>query len=312
MEWLEVSVRTRRQAVEAVSDLFWRLGTGGVVIEDPDDLRRMTQSGQWDAFEFPEERIRRFHPVVKGYFPVNEGLPGKLEELKNGLAEIALRLGQAPYQADAVTVYEEDWASSWKAYFKPLKISERLVIRPTWEQYTAREGEIVLDLDPGMAFGTGGHVTTVLCARLLEKYIRPGHRVIDVGTGTGILAMGAACLGAGEVVAVDVDPVAVKVARENVELNQLDDKVRVETNDLLHGLDIQADLITANIIADIIIRLLPQAKARLPAGGIFIASGLIAERKNDVAKEAGRQGFLLAEEREEEGWVAQVWKTREC
>lgn len=312
MNWQEVSVKTTPEAIEAVSDFFCLLGSGGVIIEDPDDLRRMAQSGQWDAFEFPEERVKRTDPVIKGYLPVNTELPGKLEELQAGLAEIASRLGQASYQTNAVTVCDEDWANSWKAYFKPVKISDRLVIRPTWEPYTAGEGEIVLDLDPGMAFGTGSHVTTVMCVRLLEKYIRPGHSVIDVGTGTGILAMGAACLGAGEVLAVDNDPVAVKAARENIELNHLADKVRVETNDLLRGLDLSADLITANIIADIIIKLLPQAKAGLSSDGILIASGIIAGRKNDVATVARAWGFVLEEEREEEGWVAQVWKMKEC
>jgi len=312
MDWQEISVSTQPEAVEAVSDLFHRLGAGGVVIEDPDILLRMTQSGQWDAYELPQKRLEQLQPVVKGYLPVNEELPEKQEELKTGLAQIALRLCQEPYRVDLITINEEDWANSWKAYFKPLKISEKLVIRPTWEPYAARSGEIVLDLDPGMAFGTGSHVTTVMCACLLEKYIRPGDSVIDVGAGTGILAMGAARLGAGEVLAVDYDPVAVKVARENVQQNNLDDKVRVLSNDLLTGLEITADLITANIIADIIIRLLPQVKSRLYPEGIFIASGIIKERKAEVTAAARKLGFMLVEEREEEGWTAQVWKVREC
>lgn len=311
MEWQEITVKAKPEAVEAVADTFYQLGAGGVVIEDPELLTRMAASGLWDSYELPEESLNRTCVLIKGYLPVNEELPEKLEELKTGLAEIALRLGQQPCEVVLATINEEDWANSWKVYFKPLKIGNHLVIRPTWEPYTAAEGEIVLDLDPGMAFGTGSHATTVMCARYLEKYVKPDDFVIDVGTGTGILAMSAARLGAKEVMAIDCDLQAVRVARENIKNNQLENRIQVIHNDLLVGIGREADVLTANIITDVIIRMLPQARKCLRPGGIFIVSGVIAERRDELV-DAGRSfSFVLLEESREEDWVAQVWKAKE-
>lgn len=311
MQWQEISVKTQPPAIEAVADAFYGLGAAGVVIEDPEALLKMSQSGLWDAFEFPEHALTPSAPLVKGYLPSDEELPVKLEQLKNELAEIALRSGHAPYEFSLVALDEEDWANSWKSYFKPLKIGEKIVIRPTWEPYEPQEGEIVLDLDPGMAFGTGSHITTILCIRLLEKYLKKGMQVVDVGTGTGILAMCAASLGAGQVQAYDYDAVAVKTARENIAKNGLDQVVSVARHDLLVGLSLQGDLIVANIIADIIRTLLPQAHRCLKPGGIFVASGIISERKDEILKAAGQLELKLLEEAEEEGWVALVWQAKE-
>jgi ribosomal protein L11 methyltransferase len=220
MEWQEISVKIEPEAVEAVSEVFHELGAGGVVIED-------------------KETHKHLYSVVKGYLPVNIDLSGKMDELKAELSEIARRL-KKPYEIAQIVMDEEDWANSWKKYFKPLKIGKRVVIRPTWEQYTAVGEEIVLDMDPGMAFGTGSHASTSLCIRYLEEYIKPDMKVLDVGTGTGILAMCAARLGAEEVLAVDYDPVAVRVAKENVELNDLADVVKVAWHDLLKGVELKA------------------------------------------------------------------------
>ncbi len=308
MDWQEISVETNKEAVEAVSDLFYELGAGGVVIEDPELLSRMANSGQWDAFELPAEHLGRLFCIVRGYLPVNEEFPAKYEELNFGINEIAVRLGQEAGKIGLRTVSEEDWANSWKVYFKPVKISKSLVIRPTWEPYTPGDGEIVLDLDPGMAFGTGGHITTVMCARYLEKYLKPGAAVLDVGTGTGILAMAAARLGASGVLAVDNDAVAVRTARENISQNHLAGCVQVEQNDLLSGISRKADLISANIIADVIIRLFLQVGDCLNEDGIFIVSGIIADRRQDVLEAAGRAGFVLIDEDTDNDWIAQVWK----
>ncbi len=312
MDWQEIKVTAEPEAIEAVSDVFYQLGSGGVVIEDPELLKKMASSGLWDACELSPDSFCQACPVVKGYFPMNEKLPAKIEELKREITEIAARLGQKPGELTVAVVREEDWANSWKAYFKPVHIGRHFVIRPTWEPYCARKGDIVIDLDPGMAFGTGNHVTTVMCAGFLEKYCRPGFQVFDVGCGTGILAMFAARLGAAPVLALDFDPVAVKVAQENIRLNRLQEHIRVRQNDLLTGVEGKADLIAANIIADIIIRLFPQVKQRLQPGGVFIASGIIGGRKADVAQAAGQLGFILAAEDEREDWVAQVWKLKGC
>ncbi|MCR4441340.1 MAG: 50S ribosomal protein L11 methyltransferase [Peptococcaceae bacterium] len=312
MEWQEIGVKTGAEAVEAVADAFFRLGAGGVVIEEPEVIRAMTESGCWDDYEFPEERLNRSYSLVTGYLPVNGGLPAKLEELRESLAEIARRLGKEPYEINIATVREEDWASSWKAFFKPVKLGSRLVVRPTWEEYAPSGEEIVVDIDPGMAFGTGSHITTILCARLLEKYTYPAMRVIDVGTGTGILAICAARLGAGEVVALDCDQTAVDTAAENVKKNRMEDVVKVEKCDLLSGLRTKADLVVANIIADVIVRLLPQVRTRLRPGGVFIASGITDERKDEVMDAAARYNYGLLEQKSQEGWTALVWRLKEC
>ena len=307
MDWQEISVETRKEAVEAISELFCELGSGGVIIEDPELLSTMASSGQWDAFELPTEYLNRQLCVVRAYLPVNAELPAKYEELKAGINEIAERLSQESGKIVLKTVNEEDWANSWKVWFKPVKIGQRLVVRPTWEPYSPGEGEIVLDLDPGMAFGTGSHITTIMCARFLEKYIQPGCAVIDVGTGTGILAMAAFRLGAKEVLALDNDAVAVKTARENISLNKLTG-ILVEQNDLLCGICQKADLISANIIADVIIRLFLQVGECLNREGVLIVSGIIAERRQDVVDAAWQAGFTLIDEDTDNGWIAQVWK----
>ncbi len=311
MDWHEICVKTDPEAIEAVADLFHRLGSGGVVIEDPEELRKIAQSGVWDAFELPEESLHNARPQVKGYLPDNEELPRKMEELEFGLSEIMTRLDKEPCDLTSRLVREDDWANSWKAYFKPLKISDRLVVCPSWEKYQKGPGELVITLDPGMAFGTGSHATTSMCARFLEKYLSAGDKVIDVGTGSGILSISAALLGAGEVLALDYDDVAVKVAEENVQLNMLQDKITVRRNDLLQGVTQKANLIVANIIADVIIRLFPQVGERLLPGGFFITSGIIGEREEDVVKAAGDCGFVLLDKLFREDWLAQVWQVKE-
>jgi ribosomal protein L11 methyltransferase len=312
MDWQEISVETSKEAVEATAELFNELGSGGVIIEDPELLFQMTASGRWDDFELSPEELKRHFCVIRGYLPINALLAAKYEELKIGINEIAVRLQQEPGRLVLKKVNEEDWANSWKAYFKPLKIGQRLVVRPTWESYIPGQGELVLDLDPGMAFGTGSHITTIMCARFLEQYLVPCATVIDVGTGTGILAMAAARLGAKEVLAVDNDDVAVKTARENIRQNGLADIVRVEQGDLLKGISLKADLISANIIAAVIIRLFLQARECLNNEGLLLVSGIIADRREDVF-EAGRQaGYVLLAEDSDKDWVAQVWQRQGC
>lgn len=312
MEWMEVCVSSVSETVEAIADIFYELGSGGVVIEDPSQLQDLAASGQWDAFELPEEAFTKTLPVVKGYLPFNEGYEAKLGKLISEVSGISKRMETKPAEISTRKVDQEDWANSWKKYFKPLRLGKRLIVRPTWEKYSPEEGEIVLDLDPGMAFGTGGHVTTAMMAAFLEKYIRPGMKVIDVGTGTGILAMFSSRLSAGRVLALDNDDVAVKVARRNIESNGLSGMIRVRQNDLLAGIQEKADLIVANIIADIIIKLFPQARECLGKEGLLLVSGIIGDRKEDVLKAGQRWGFELLEAKEEEDWVAQAWIIREC
>ena len=204
-------------------------------------------------------------------------------------------------------VNEEDWANSWKAYYKPIKIGERIVIVPAWEKYTAQEGEIIVRMDPGMAFGTGTHETTRLVIKLLEKYVKSGIRVADVGCGSGILAICAAKLGADVCKAYDIDPVAVKVANENIKDSGLSDKVSCEVSDLLRQVERSEgayDIICANIVADIIIRMMPDVGELMDENSVILASGIIVERSDDVINGFVEHGFEIVERIDENGWCA--------
>ena len=308
MQWAEVSVDTSHEATDLVSEILQELGAAGVVIEDPALLNEYIRSGLWDYTDLKEseetEVVR-----VKAYWALDEELEGKLQHLAvrlDGLASNGIDKGAGAVSWKAVA--DEDWAETWKEFFHTEKIGARTVIKPTWEEYEAKAGEIVVELDPGAAFGTGQHATTSLCIRALEDLVRPGMTVFDVGTGSGVLAIVAAKLGAKRVEAVDFDPVAVRVARENVRQNGAEDIVHTERSDLLKSVEGEADLIIANIIADIIVRLFGEVKGSLAAGGTMLLSGIIEDRLADVVEAAGRHGFAVEKIEQEMGWAAVIVK----
>ena len=222
------------------------------------------------------------------------------------LAYIRQRCGELNLHAEVelVGVNEEDWANSWKAYYKPIKIGEKIVICPAWERYTPAEGEIVIRMDPGMAFGTGTHETTRLVIRLLEKYTKAGQLMLDVGTGTGILAICASRLGADFCRAYDIDPTAVRVARENIKDSGLSN-VTCDQSDLLKQVSLedgQYDLVCANIVADIIIRMTPDVGKYMKDDAVLLASGIIAERCDDVVACFEENGFKVVEKLTDNDW----------
>ncbi|MDF2571968.1 MAG: prmA [Sporomusa sp.] len=306
MKWAEISIQTSHEATEAVADIFHDLGSSGVVIEDPELVNTYRRSGSWDYCDIPEE-LNTEVVTIKAYLPVDELLDDKLrvfEERVNRLHEHNLDKGRGCINCREVQ--EEDWASSWKEYFHPLRVSEHIVIKPSWEDYLPVDGDIVIELDPGMAFGTGTHHTTAMCIRCLEDVIKPDNIVFDVGTGSGILAVAAAKLGAATVRAVDLDLVAVRVAKENAAFNNVTETVEITQGDLLTGVEGKADVIVANIIADIIIKMLPDVQTRLKNNGLFIASGIITDRLSDVTEALIDNGFIIDKVIEEGGWVAIV------
>ena len=308
MQWAEVSVDTSHEATDLVSEILQELGAAGVVIEDPALLNEYIRSGLWDYTDLKEseetEVVR-----VKAYWALDEELEGKLQNLSERLASLAQHgIDKGAGAVSWKAVADEDWAETWKEFFHTEKIGARTVIKPTWEEYEAKAGEIVVELDPGAAFGTGQHATTSLCIRALEDLVRPGMTVFDVGTGSGVLAIVAAKLGAKRVEAVDFDPVAVRVARENVRQNGAEDVVRTERSDLLKSVEGEADLIIANIIADIIVRLFGEVKGSLAAGGTMLLSGIIEDRLADVVEAAGRHGFSVEKIEQEKGWAAIIVK----
>lgn len=306
MKWAEISIQTSHEATEAVAEIFHEIGASGVVIEDPELVNSYRRSGTWDYCDIPED-LNPEIVTIKAYLPVDDQLDDKLrvfEENVNNLDQHDLDKGRGCIACREVQ--DEDWAMSWKAYYHPVKIGDKIVIKPSWEEYSPLPGDVVIELDPGMAFGTGTHHTTALCLRCLEDIIRPNCVVFDIGTGSGVLAIAAAKLGASHVTAVDLDSVAVNVAIENVRINQVTPLVQVKQGDLLTGVEGQADVIVANIVADVIIQMLPEIPARLMQKGRFCASGIIADRIADVTEAMLDQGLLIETVVEEGGWMAIV------
>ena len=306
MKWSEISIHTTNEAIEAVSNILHEAGASGVVIEDPMDLVKAWDTTFGEVYQlnpddYPEEGV-----ILKAYMPVNSFLGETVEQIKeaiNGLLVYDIDLGHNTVHISEVN--EEEWATAWKKYYKPVKISERITITPTWEEYTpVNTDEIIIELDPGMAFGTGTHPTTVLCVQALEKIIQPGQRVIDVGTGSGVLSIAAASLGADSVDALDLDEVAVKSARLNTKLNKVHSKIQVSQNNLLDNIQEQYDVIVANLLSEIIIRFTDDVAKVLKPGGAFITSGIITAKKDEVKQSIIEQGLEIEETLQMEDWVA--------
>lgn len=306
MKWAEISIRTTHEATELIAEIFHDLGASGVVIEDPALLNSYLSSGTWDYTDIAEAPNPEV-VTVKAYLPVDEELEEKLRAFEEAVDSLAGRdVDKGLGDISCSEIQDEDWENNWKEFYHPEKIGSRIVVKPSWEEYTAAPDDLVIELDPGMAFGTGTHPTTSMCVRTLEEIVTEGMRVFDVGTGSGILAICAAKLGAASVDAVDFDPMAVRVAKENIAVNGTEQIIKTNQSDLLKSVDGKADLIIANIVADIIIRLLPDVEARLNPGGVLLASGIIADRIGDVTAAVLAQGLTVDRVIEEGGWAAMV------
>lgn len=303
MQWIEVNVAVTHEAVEAVADMLTSIGSKGVAIEDPQLINDLRNSGTWELCDIPEQENTEV-VTVSAYYADDEKLEKRLAEIDEQLELIEERIGKYRFGNTRFRkVNEQDWANEWKQYFHVTHVGKSLVIKPSWEKYAAKEGEHVIEIDPGMAFGTGTHHTTNMMMERLEKVITPEAEVFDVGTGSGILAIASAMLGAKSVKAVDIDGVAVRVARENVADNGLTEQIEVREGDLLHGTEGKADVIIANIIADIIIMLLKDIPQKLNDDGVFLASGIIEERVPDIEAEAQKQGLVVDAIDHRGGWV---------
>lgn len=302
--WREIKVETTEEAAEAVANLFFEIGAQGVVIEDPRVIARYLEEDVWDAYELPSELLEAENIVIKGYLPMDERLEERLKQLETKLAQLEHYFVSWLAKVSYAEIAEADWTTAWKTYYKPQRIGERVVISPSWEQYQSRDGEIVVWLDPGMAFGTGNHPTTAMMIQLMEKHLRPGSSVIDVGTGSGILAVVAAKLGARSVLALDIDTLAVEIAEQNAALNGVKDIVTVHYNDLLVGLEGQYQMIIANITADPILTMLEDAYRLLGSQGMLLASGIIKHRFRDVEAKLRELGYQLVETLEDGEWVS--------
>lgn len=310
MQWIEVNVAVTHEAVEAVADMLTSIGSKGVAIEDPQLINDLRNSGTWELCDIPEQENAEV-VTVSAYYADDEKLENRLAEIDEQLALIEERIGKYRFGNTRFRkVSEQDWANEWKQYFHVTHVGKSLVIKPSWEKYAPKEGEHVIEIDPGMAFGTGTHHTTNMMMERLEKVITPDSTVFDVGTGSGILAIAAAMLGAKSVKAVDIDAVAVRVAKENVADNGLSDQIEVREGDLLHGTEGKADVIIANIIADIVIMLLQDIPQKLNDDGVLLASGIIEERMPDVEAAANEQGLYVDAVDHRGGWVVMQMKKK--
>lgn len=301
--WIEVRVITKSEALEPVSGIFYSLDCKGVAIEDPNDILGREQGPlTWDFADINVLEHKGKVAVVKGYFAEEDNIEDVLSYVNERLTELkemGIDLGEAKVEHEKM--HEEDWANTWKQYYKPSKVGEKIVVKPIWEEYEAKDGELVVDLDPGMAFGTGTHETTRMCIQALERYVKEESTVFDVGCGSGILAIAAAKLGAKLAIGVDLDPVAVESSIENVGYNNLNN-IEILHGNLVEVIDSKAEIVVANILAEIICILTDDIKRVLKDNGIFITSGIIHDRVDMVCDKLEASGFEVVEKNRDGEW----------
>lgn len=315
MDYVRVTISTTGEGIEAVAGALSAIGLDQIeMIEDEAAIQGYLDqmAAQWDYVD-PGELLQGTEPGVRVYIPLEDikkmgqDTVQEIRERMQWLREQDLGVELGALSVTTEIVREQDWANNWKQYYKPTRIGQRVVIKPSWEEYEPKEDDCVIEMDPGMAFGTGTHETTALCLEAIERHVKVGGRMLDIGCGSGILSIAACLLGAGQADAIDIDTVAVRVAQENVELNGLTEKITCRQGDLLQGNYGVADLTVANIVADVILRLLPAAYAHTKPGGVFIASGIIDEREEEIADAAVKAGFTPLEALARGSWRALVY-----
>ena len=300
--WMQIKVRCCADDVGTVDSVMSMVGTG-LMTEDYSDLDEMLSGVYGELVDETILTADRTHSTVSVFVPVS----GSPEESELFIRERLISEG-LKFELSHSFVSEDDWADSWKQYYKPVRCGKRIVIVPVWEDFCPSETDIVILMYPGMAFGTGTHETTRLCAELLEEYTHPGDRMIDVGCGSGILAICASKLGASECLACDIDPDAVRVARENTKLN-CTPNVQCEVSDLVSKVKpVLFDIVAVNIVADVIIRLSPDIGRYLTKDAVLIVSGIICERADETVDALRKSGFEPISERRENGWYAAALK----
>lgn len=313
MKWNEVKVETASEAVEAVANILMEAGASGVAIEDALDVENFKSDQYGEILNKEDFTSLTEVALVMAYFPETIFLPEILPFIKDRVAqlpEFGLAIGKNIITVSEVE--ESNWATAWKKYYHPVRITRMLTIVPSWEAYqTSDPLEKIITLDPGMAFGTGTHPTTSLALQALETVLRGGETLLDVGTGSGVLSIAAKYLGAKEVYAYDLDEVAVRAAKENMDMNEVVKDVHVAANDLLNGITIESDVIVANILADIILLMIPDAWRLLKQTGRLIVSGIIEEKKQMVIDAMKEQGFVVDQIFQQKDWYAIILKKPE-
>ena len=313
MQWQRVNIAANALGRDLLTDLLGEMGYGVEIIEDEAGLERLLQdtASAWDYASPQEIAAASGTPGVCVYLP-GETAQTELVRIKEQLDALRSRtqgLELGTLRICVQPVEEEDWANSWKKNYHPIPVGERLLIVPAWEQPGETQRQVVL-LEPGAAFGSGQHESTLLCLTLLDGMDVQGARVLDIGCGTAILAVAAAKLGASEGLCIDVDPVAVSAARENIALNGLQDALSAREGDLAHGVEGKYHLVFANIVASVILRLLPDAAGLLEQDGVLITGGIIRERAEEVRSAAQRCGLEAAEQLQMGEWCAFAFRAK--
>lgn len=325
MKYIEFKIHASRQGIEQVTAMLMARGIDQLVIDDPadmEDILNKKNQYDWDYIEDGlKSRLDR-EPTVSVYFEDTSENKELIQQLKIAVMMLKSKELEGVFgwdvdfgrlYAEDIVVDDADWKDKWKEHFKPVKITDRLVVKPTWEAYEPEAGDLVLEIDPGMAFGTGTHETTSLCLKLMEKHLGDAadkKKVLDVGCGSGILSIGAALLGCREVLGIEIDEDAVRVAQENIALNHVEDRVQAVKGDLTKGIDFMADVIVANLMADLVMMLAESAGDHLEKDGVFISSGILVEKKELVAGAVIEAGFDILEIVEDGEWCAIAAKVR--
>ncbi len=323
MEYIKIEIFTSIPGVEVVTAALLDMGITESIVESPLDVEELLEKKNeydWDYVDQSVIELGDSEPKIVLYFEKTEENKALAQEIKlkmmflkskelEGFWNWELDLGRL--YVETSTIEDSGWKDGWKEFFKPKKITDSIVVKPTWEVYDKKAGEIILEIDPQTAFGTGTHETTSLCLKLLEKQGVSGKSVLDLGTGSGILAIAAGLLGARDVLATDIDPEALKIASENVELNRMDKLVKLQQSDLTKGIDFKADIVLANLIAELVKKAAADVKRCLNQNGVFISSGILTDLKEDVAFALKESGFEIIEIMEEGEWCAIAAKSNE-
>ncbi|MBQ3880864.1 MAG: 50S ribosomal protein L11 methyltransferase, partial [Bacteroidales bacterium] len=323
MKYLELVIHTNRAGLEPLEACLMEMGLNDMVVNDPMDLQDLMNKKHdydWDYIGDEVLEMADTEPTITLYFDGDETGNGyalaqevdlKVDELRQAMmnGEYGENADFGPLTVTTTLHDDSEWKDNWKEYFKPSRVSDKILVCPTWEEYELSDeekaqGVKILKIDPGMAFGTGTHETTSLCMKAMEKYMKKGASVLDVGCGSGILSIAADLLGAGDVLGIEIDPVAVEVSRENLELNACKESVRVIEGDLTKGVDYEADIVVANLMADLVMMLTPDVRRHMKEGAKYISSGIIDEKLEEVKNAVIASGFNIDEVMTDGMWCA--------
>lgn len=308
MKYLEIKINTTIEELENVEAALCEIGIEDIVINDPRDIDMLLNKEHdydWDYVDESVLEMENENPSIIIYFDGDETGPGykQAEEVDMAVADLDCTVETSLHD-------DSEWKDNWKEFFKPTKVSKYIVVKPTWEEYkSSDETEKILEIDPGMAFGTGTHETTSLCIKALEEYMKPGDKVLDVGCGSGILSIAAALLGAGNALGIEIDPIAVDVANENIALNNVGDIAKAQYGDLTKGVDYKADIVVANLMADLVMMLSKDVKKHMKEGAKYISSGILDEKLTTVVDDMRSKGFKIIETMQDGMWCAIVAET---